>query len=164
MRLPCKIKRLSDKATIPSLGSTGAAGYDLSSAADVIVPSHDKKLILLDLALVVPTGHYFRIAPRSGLAFKHDISVEAGVVDEDYRGNVGVILRNHGNTDFVVKIGDKIAQGIYEQISHVEYLETEELDETERGEKGYGSTDKPVGEEPVKNEGETTPSSEPDKE
>lgn len=82
----------------------------------------------------------FSEAPRSGLAWKHSIDVGAGVVDYDYRGNVGVILFNFSDVDFEVKVGDRIAQLILERIVTPEVVEVESLDETERGEGGYGST------------------------
>jgi len=80
------------------------------------------------------------LAPRSGLALKNFIDTGAGVIDYDYRGNVGVILFNHGETDFEVKRGDRIAQLILERISMADAVEVQELSETTRGEGGFGST------------------------
>ena len=80
------------------------------------------------------------VAPRSGLAHKHFIDVGAGVIDFDYRGNVGVILFNHSDVDFEVKRGDRIAQLVLERISMASAIEVEDLDETVRGSGGYGST------------------------
>ena len=93
-----------------------------------------------DLSIAIPLGTYARVAPRSGLAWKSFIDVGAGVVDYDYRGNVGAILFNHGDSDFVVKTGDRVAQLILEQIVTPEVIECEELEETERGAGGFGST------------------------
>src|SRR5207253_2868713 len=92
MSLKIYVKKLSQNATIPKRSSPLAAGYDLSSAKDIIVPARGKALVPTDLAIALPDGVYGRIAPRSGLAWKNHIDVGAGVIDQDYRGNVGVIL------------------------------------------------------------------------
>lgn len=88
----------------------------------------------------VPEGTYGRVAPRSGLAVKNFIDVGAGVIDQDYRGNVGVVLFNHADVPFEVKKGDRIAQLICEQILYPELIELDTLSETARGEGGFGST------------------------
>ena len=93
-----------------------------------------------DLSIAIPKDTYARVAPRSGLAWKHFIDVGAGVVDYDYRGNVGVILFNHSDVDFEVKHGDRIVQLILERIATPEVLEVEDLDDTARGAGGFGST------------------------
>jgi dUTP pyrophosphatase len=134
------VKKLSEKAVLPKRGSSHAAGYDLCAAHDGIVPSRSKALIKTDLAIMVPPGTYGRVAPRSGLAWKHSIDVGAGVIDEDYRGNVGVILFNLSDVDFEVKEGDRIAQLVLEKIVTPEVEEVEELDESARGAGGFGST------------------------
>ncbi|GIL73629.1 hypothetical protein Vretimale_5486 [Volvox reticuliferus] len=134
------VKKLSDKATLPKRGSAGAAGYDLASAEDTVVPARGKVLVKTDISIRVPKGTYGRVAPRSGLAAKNFIDTGAGVVDEDYRGNVGVLLFNHSDTDFQIKVGDRIAQLVIEKIATPDVEEVEELDSTERGVNGYGST------------------------
>lgn len=110
------------------------------AAADSIVPSRGKALVMTDLAIEIPPNTYARIAPRSGLAWKHSLDTGAGVIDYDYRGNVGVILFNHGPNDFEVKRGDRIAQLILERISMAHCEEVQELGGTQRGEGGFGST------------------------
>ncbi|CAM0875519.1 unnamed protein product [Alopecurus aequalis] len=135
-----KVKKLSENAILPRRGSALAAGYDLSSAADAVVPARGKALVPTDLSIAIPEGTYARIAPRSGLALKHSIDVGAGVIDADYRGPVGVILFNHSEVDFTVKPGDRIAQLIIEVIATPEVVEVEDLDATVRGEGGFGST------------------------
>lgn len=112
------------------------------SAYDCIVPARGKFIVKTDLQIELPEGCYGRVAPRSGLAAKNFIDVGAGVIDEDYRGNVGVVLFNHADTDFEVKKGDRIAQLICEQIYYPELEEVEHVNETERGEGGFGSTGK----------------------
>lgn len=135
-----KFAKLSENATTPTRGSTKAAGYDLYSAYDYTIGPLDKMIVKTDIQIAVPTGHYGRVAPRSGLAAKHFIDVGAGVVDEDYRGNVGVVLFNLGKEAFEVKKGDRVAQLVCEKISYPDLVELETLDETERGAGGFGST------------------------
>jgi dUTP pyrophosphatase len=135
-----RVKRLSENATLPILGSPLAAGYDLSSAVDTIVPGNGKALVPTDLAIALPEGVYGRVAPRSGLAWKKHIDVGAGVIDRDYRGNVGVVLFNHGSDELKIAKGDRIAQLILERYETAEIVEVEDLEATDRGEGGFGST------------------------
>ena len=108
-----KMKRMNKNAMLPSRGTSGAASYDLAAAEAAVVPAHSKCLVKTGLAMALPPDCYGRIAPRSGLALKKFIDVGAGVIDSDYRGEIGVILFNFGNKDFVVNMGDKIAQLIF---------------------------------------------------
>ncbi|XP_062061843.1 deoxyuridine 5'-triphosphate nucleotidohydrolase, mitochondrial isoform X2 [Lepus europaeus] len=140
MRL--RFSRLSEHATAPTRGSARAAGYDLYSAYDYTVPPMEKAIVKTDIQIALPSGCYGRIAPRSGLAAKYFIDVGAGVIDEDYRGNVGVVLFNFGKEKFEVKKGDRIAQLICERIFYPEIEEVQVLDDTERGSGGFGSTGK----------------------
>ncbi|XP_023672961.1 deoxyuridine 5'-triphosphate nucleotidohydrolase isoform X1 [Paramormyrops kingsleyae] len=139
-RFVLKFARLSENATIPTRGSTKAAGYDLYSAYEYTLAPMDKALVKTDIQIAVPPGCYGRVAPRSGLAAKNFIDVGAGVVDEDYRGNVGIVLFNFGKEAFQVKKGDRVAQLICERICYPELEEHESLDETARGAGGFGST------------------------
>ncbi|CAI8034354.1 Deoxyuridine 5'-triphosphate nucleotidohydrolase [Geodia barretti] len=134
------VKRLSKDAVLPTRGSPQAAGYDLYSAADVVIPAQGKELVPTDLAVAVPDGCYGRIAPRSSMAWKHHIDVGAGVIDADYRGNVGVVLFNLAQNPYQVKKGDRIAQLVLEKIMTPDVMEMEELPESERGGGGFGST------------------------
>jgi dUTP pyrophosphatase len=133
-----KVKKLSERAQLPKKGSALAAGFDLCSAYDMTVEAGGKAMVPTDLSIAVPSGTYGRVAPRSGLAVKNFIDVGAGVIDEDYRGPVN--LFNFGKTDFEIKQGDRIAQLVLEKIAQAEVFECENLDETERGEGGFGST------------------------
>ena len=135
-----KIKRMSENAFIPKRGSHLSAGYDSCSAYEVVIPARGKGLVKTDLAMNIPVTCYGRIAPRSGLAWKKHIDVGAGVIDADYRGNVGVVLFNHGEEDLQVKRGDRIAQLILEKISYADIVEVDDLDATARGDGGFGST------------------------
>ncbi|AER41439.1 dUTPase [Epinotia aporema granulovirus] len=132
--------RITENAFAPTKGSDRAAGFDLKSGYDTVIPKHGKGLVMTDLRVQLPVGCYGRIAPRSGLAVKHFIDVGAGVIDEDYRGNVGVVLFNHSDTDFVVNKGDRIAQLICEQIFYPTLVEVTSTTDTNRGEGGFGST------------------------
>lgn len=107
---------------------------------NTVVPAHGRAVVKTDLSIAIPENTYARIAPRSGLAVKHFIDVGAGVVDFDYRGNIGVVLFNHSDSEFVVGHGDRIAQLIIERIAMVDIEEVEELPLTDRGESGFGST------------------------
>ena len=135
------IKLLSDLAKIPTQGTHFSAGYDLYAAEGTIVPRLGRKLIKTNVSMAIPMNHYGRIAPRSGLAYKNGIDVLAGVIDSDYRGDIGVILYNtDNNIDFVVNVGDKIAQIIIEPCNSANFVKTETLPATKRGEGGYGHT------------------------
>ncbi|KAK6905833.1 dUTP pyrophosphatase [Kwoniella mangroviensis CBS 10435] len=140
LAVPLDVQLLSDRGTLPTLGSDFAAGLDLYSAESKIVPARGKALIDLQLSIAVPNGHYGRIAPRSGLASKHSIQTGAGVIDADYRGPVMVLLFNHSDTDFEVHPKDRIAQLILERISIPRLRQVESLDATVRGAGGFGST------------------------
>ncbi|GAU93906.1 hypothetical protein RvY_05769 [Ramazzottius varieornatus] len=136
-----RFKKLTDKAHAPSKGSPLAAGHDLRSAYSYEIPPHDKCVVQTDIQVAVPEGTYGRVAPRSGLAAKNFIDVGAGVIDADYRGNVGIVLFNFGKDVFIVNPGDRVAQLICEKIVMPDLQESKEnLDETQRGEGGFGST------------------------
>jgi dUTP pyrophosphatase len=136
-----QIKLLSDFAKVPTQATPLAAGYDLYSAEKVTVPKRGRKLIKTNISLAIPMNYYGRIAPRSGLAYKSGIDVLAGVIDADYRGDIGVILYNTDeNSDFEVNVGDKIAQIIIEPCAYVNFFKTDKLNDTKRGEGAYGHT------------------------
>ncbi|CAK8682354.1 unnamed protein product [Clavelina lepadiformis] len=135
-----KFAKISEHATTPTRGSKLAAGFDLYSAYEYSIAPHAKVLAKTDIQIALPSGCYGRVAPRSGLAHKHFIDVGAGVIDQDYRGNVGVILFNFSDQEFLIKRGDRIAQLICERIFLPELRECESLDETARGAGGFGST------------------------
>lgn len=136
------VKKLDESAVVPTRGSELAAGYDLSSIVDIVVPSLGRVAVSTGIAVKVPVGTYGRIAPRSGLAFKHGIDVLAGVVDADYRAEVKVILYNTSGVDYEIKKGDRIAQLVIEKIEMLDVAVVDELDQTERGDGGFGSTGK----------------------
>jgi dUTP pyrophosphatase len=136
-----QIKKLSDQAKIPTQGSKYAAGYDLYAAEEVLVNTMGRKLVKTNISISIPEGYYGRIAPRSGLAYKNGIDVLAGVIDSDYRGDIGVILFNSDhNLDFPVNVGDRIAQIIIEKCHSVNWETVENLEASVRSEKGFGSS------------------------
>ena len=135
-----KYKRLSSSAYKLYKNSENDAGFDLCSAYNYIVPKKGKELIKTDIAIELPKGTYGRIASRSGLAWKNFISVAGGVIDEGYRGNICIILYNHGKEDFEIKTGDRIAQLICEKIENTTLLEIDTLSTTDRNQNGFGSS------------------------
>ncbi|XP_013789722.1 deoxyuridine 5'-triphosphate nucleotidohydrolase, mitochondrial-like [Limulus polyphemus] len=139
-KMVLKFSKLSSNAQAPTKGSTHAAGYDLYSAYEYVIPPAGKAVVMTDIQIAVPEGCYGRIAPRSGLAAKHFIDVGAGVIDYDYRGNVGVVLFNFGEKEFKVNKGDRIAQLICEKIIYPDLKELQTLDDTVRGDGGFGSS------------------------
>ena len=137
---PLYVKKLSEDARLPVKGSADAAGYDLFAARQTLVPARGKALVPTDLAVALPGGTYGRIAPRSGLAWKHSLDVGAGVVDADFRGAVGIVLFNHGDRDYTVSQHERAAQLVVEKIQGTSLHEVAELPETVRGAGGFGST------------------------
>ena len=135
-----KVARLSLHAHVPSRASVGSAGLDLVSPVSGTVLPMQRLLVPLDIIVQLPPGTYGHILPRSGLALKHGIHIGAGVIDEDYRGNVGVLLWNLSDTPFSFKRGDRIAQLVVKPYASVNVEETDELDVTKRGEQGFGSS------------------------
>jgi dUTP pyrophosphatase len=136
-----KIKFTDPNASIPKKGSEHAAGYDLYSCETGVIKPKERRLIKTGLSVEIPSGFYGRIAPRSGLAYKSGIDVLAGVIDSDYRGDIGVILYNTDkNIDFEIKKGDRIAQIIFEACYTATLNNVENLDNTLRQGGGYGST------------------------
>lgn len=134
-------KKLNKRAVLPTRATSGSAGSDLYCPDEYVVPARGTALIMTGLSVRVPKGTCARVAPRSGLAVKHSINVGAGVIDQDCRGEIGVLLFNHSDEDFRIPAGTRIAQLIVEKISILENTEVKELDTTSRGEKGFGSTD-----------------------
>lgn len=135
--------KLSESAVLPVKGSPLAAGFDLCSAEYCEVPAGGRYAVKTGLAIALPSGCYGRIAPRSGLAKDFGLHVGAGVIDPDFRGEVIVLLFNHGSQPVSVKPGDRIAQIVCEKFAslYVEEVRTvSELGETVRGAAGFGST------------------------
>ena len=131
-------------AVLPSYQSEGAAGADVSAAlsSPVIIRPGEWKLIPTGLYLEIPAGFEVQVRPRSGLAAKYGVTVlnSPGTIDSDYRGEISVILINHGTGDFIVNPGDRIAQIVAAPVIKASFIDKSKLNETERGEGGFGST------------------------
>lgn len=129
---------------IPEYATPLSAGVDLRASIEkpVCVGAFDDRLIPTGLYIELPEGYEAQIRPRSGLAIKHQITVlnSPGTIDADYRGEIGVILINHSDTPFIVEPGDRIAQLVFNKVEQAEFVEVEELSETERGKGGFGHT------------------------
>jgi dUTP pyrophosphatase len=134
------IKRLCKEAKCPTRGLDKAAGWDLYNTQEKEIPSGGHSLITTGISITIPQGTYTQIVPRSGLVVKNMIAIGVGVIDADYRGEVKVLLFNHGKQPFLIKDGDQIAQMILEKYKKTEIEETEDLKETTRGTKGFGSS------------------------
>jgi len=132
---------LSPGATMPTRGSEGAAGYDLYALEDTTINCFQFKPVSTGVSIEIPAGHYGRVAPRSGLSVKHGVMVGAGVIDSDYRGEIKVALATL-NGVYEFKKGDRIAQLIIERIATPELVQVDSLDNTDRGDGGFGSTGK----------------------
>ena len=136
-----KIKRLSDKATLPTKGSRLAAGHDIYAIDKFTIPAQGQVLAETGIAIGLPKGTYARIAPRSGLASNKGIAINGGVIDADYTGEIKVIMVNQGKADCRIQPGDRIAQLIIEKIDTSDFTEVDNLKNTERADRGFGSTD-----------------------
>jgi dUTP pyrophosphatase len=131
---------------LPFYATSHAAGADIRAAVneDVVIEASKHALIKTGFAMALPDNYEAQIRPRSGLALKHGISVlnTPGTIDADYRGEVGVILVNHGSEPFTVQRGDRIAQMIIAPFVQADFRQLSELSETERGSGGFGSSGK----------------------
>jgi len=135
-----RVKKLSAEARVPMKGTTRAAGHDLYANEGTDVPARGQAIIGTGIAIGLPHDTYGRIAPRSSLVVKHRLMTNAGVIDSDYRGEVKVVLANLGDQTYRVEKGDRIAQLIIEKIDNRELQEVTRLDDTERGDQGFGSS------------------------
>jgi dUTP pyrophosphatase len=139
-----RIKRLphGEGLELPRYATEGAAGMDVLSAEDVALEPGARHAVATGLAVAIPPGYEIQVRPRSGLALKHGISVPntPGTIDSDYRGELKVILINHGAEPFAIRRGDRIAQLVLAPVTLADWDEVADLDETTRGAGGFGST------------------------
>jgi dUTP pyrophosphatase len=146
--LSLKIRRVRDNQDLPlpQYQTEFSAGFDLRADVreDVILRPGERALVPTGLAVAIPIGYEAQIRPRSGLALKNGISLvnTPGTIDSDYRGEIGVILINHGAEDFHIKRGERMAQMVMAPVTRAHIVEVESLEETERGDGGFGSTGK----------------------
>nr|WP_314072802.1 dUTP diphosphatase [uncultured Roseococcus sp.] len=127
---------------LPTYATSGAAGMDLLAAKAMTIPAGGRALVPTGLCIALPEGYEMQVRPRSGLALKHGITLPnaPGTVDEDYRGEVGVILLNTGSEPFEIARGDRIAQAVFAPVTRAQWEEVVVLPETQRGGGGFGST------------------------
>jgi dUTP pyrophosphatase len=144
--IPVKVTRLEHgrDLPLPQYQSQQAAGMDLCAAVDspLVIPAGEIRLVPTGLAISLPPGYEAQIRPRSGLALKHGISLvnTPGTIDADYRGEIKIIMINHGKQPVTVNRGDRIAQMVINQVAQAEWVEVRTLDETERSSGGFGHT------------------------
>ena len=131
-------KKFWDFALTPTRATPQSVGSDLYSAFDYNVPPGGKAAIDTGIGVIIPLGYYGRLAPRSGLTYRHSLDVGAGVIDPDYTGPIHVILFNFGTKDYLVTKGQSVAQIIYEKVAVPIYKEIQNISPTERGNRGLG--------------------------
>ncbi len=135
-----KIKKLHPEAILPKYLRSGDAAMDMYASEHKIIPPNQRELISTGIAMAIPEGYAGLIWDRSGMAANHGIKSMGGVIDSNYRGEIKVILHNLTNRPFSVEKGMRIAQMLIQKVEQKEILEVEELDDSIRGEKGFGST------------------------
>ncbi|HEX2421134.1 MAG TPA: dUTP diphosphatase [Acidimicrobiia bacterium] len=135
-------RRLNEAASIPKTAHPGDAGYDIAASEAVDLQPGERALVPTGLAMAIPEGYAGLVVPRSGLAIRHGISVVngPGLYDSGYRGEMKVILINHGTEPVRIAIGDRIAQLVIVSVPEISWEETAELPESARGDSGFGST------------------------
>jgi len=140
------VKKLNSKAQLPKYKTSGSSGMDLMALIEnpIKIKPQESALIATGIAIDIPEGTEVQIRPRSGLAAKSSISVlnTPGTIDSDYRGEIKIILFNHGKEDFTINNNDRVAQMVLMPILKAEFEEVEDLPETLRGSEGFGSTGK----------------------
>jgi dUTP diphosphatase len=139
-----QVKRLphGEGLALPVYATDGAAGMDVLAAEDLTLAPGQRHAVATGLAVAIPQGFEIQVRPRSGLALKHGITVPntPGTIDSDYRGEIKVIMINHGTEDFAIARGDRIAQLVLASVTQAAWHEVGQLDATVRGEGGFGST------------------------
>ncbi len=144
MSIPVKVQRLPHGIglPLPAYATPGAAGMDVVAAEDVVIAPGARHPVATGLALAIPEGFEIQVRPRSGLSLKHGITVPntPGTIDSDYRGELKVLLINHGAEPFAIARGDRVAQLVLAPVVQAAWDEVAELDETARGAGGFGST------------------------
>lgn len=142
-RITVKVVKVNPDAILPTYAHETDGGADISAVEEITIKPHTTEIIPTGLKMAVPPGYMINIIPRSGLSLKTNLRIANAfaVIDAEYRGEVGVIVTNTGNLSYTIKKGDKIAQMLINPTPMIRWEEVKELDKTERGESGYGSTD-----------------------
>ena len=136
-----RVQRTTDSASLPRVMQPGDVAADLTASQAVTIPARGRALVPTGLVLELPEGFRARVHSRSGLSLKHGIEAGAGLIDQGYRHEVGVLLYNHSETDFPVAVGDRIAQLCIERYTHPQFVEADAVERTERT-AGWGSSGK----------------------
>lgn len=133
---------MKEKLDLPRYETEGSAGMDIRAAEEVLLLPGERVLVSTGLRVAIPKGFEAQIRPRSGIALKHGVTVmnSPGTIDSDYRGEIKVILVNSGSDPFTVGVGERVAQMVFAPVVQIEWEEHDDLDETERGQGGFGST------------------------
>ncbi|MDH7605215.1 MAG: dUTP diphosphatase [Melioribacter sp.] len=146
-KIQIKIKRISENfldIPLPEYATEGSSGLDLRAAVEdkIIIPKGKFVLVPTNIKVEIPEGFEIQVRPRSGLAARHGIGLlnSPGTIDSDYRGEIKVILFNFGEEDFVINRGDRIAQMVLSKVYKIEFIETDDLNNSHRGEGGFGHT------------------------
>ena len=135
-------QKLTQNATVPKQKTKYSAGYDLCTNAKGKIKREDRTIITTGIAVKIPEGYVGIIKSRSGLSVRHGLEVGAGVIDSDYTGELKIIMHNHGDKDYHYKSGERIAQLLIMPVIHKPFKLVKDLEETERGNSGFGSTGK----------------------
>ena len=138
-----KIQKINENAVLPTYAHDTDAGADIYAVEDVVLKPHSTNIIKTGLKVAIPAGYMINIAPRSGLSAKTTLRIANswGIIDSEYRGEIGIIMENTGNLSVTISKGDKIAQMLIMPTPMIQWEEVNQLDETKRGEGGFGSTD-----------------------
>lgn len=135
-----QIKKLNSTAVLPSYAHDHDAGMDVYADEDCIIKVGERRLISTGIAMAIPSGYAGLIWDKSGIASKHGLKTMAGVIDASYRGEIKILLNNLSNQDYFIEKGTKIAQMLIQKVEQKEIVEVFELEDTARGEAGFGST------------------------
>lgn len=143
-KVPIKVKKVHPKAVIPSYAKAGDAGFDFHSVEDIVIHHNQTVIVKTGLKVAIPEGYEIQVRPRSGLSLKTGLSIanSPGTIDSGYRGEIGIICKyfKEPNDFYIVKPGDRIAQGVLKRAPQAKFKEVNKLPESERGIGGYGHT------------------------
>lgn len=139
-----KIQKISENAKLPKYAHDSDAGADVYASEEVTIEPYATELVKTGIKLSIPKGYEIQLRPRSGLSLKTNLRIAnaPATIDADFRGEIGVIINNNGSTPYTINVGDRIAQMVISPVPMIKWVESDSLDKTERGENGYGSTDK----------------------
>ncbi|MEG1641730.1 MAG: dUTP diphosphatase [Synergistaceae bacterium] len=134
--------RTAENVVLPTYATEGSAGMDIRASEPAIIKAGERACVPTGLFMEIPFGYEAQVRPRSGLAFKHGVTVlnTPGTIDSDYRGEIKVILINMGKEDFVIEVGDRIAQVVFAEVTQGNLKLVDSLEETDRSSGGFGST------------------------